>query len=181
MMWMKGKRINRHDYNVFHVVTTEFQYHDNRAEFYQIEAPNWVNVIAICNQHIIMVKQFRIGSEAYSLELPGGIIETQRIDIAGIKELEEETGYSGEATLIGHMNPNPALFTNQLYTLFVAHAVKSHKMAPELFEDIEVIHVPIEEIYTKIAQGEITNALTIASFMQLNVRYPHFFYRSNYK
>lgn len=181
MMWMKGKRINRHDYNVFHVVTTEFQYHDNRAEFYQIEAPNWVNVIARCNQHIIMVKQFRIGSEAYSLELPGGIIETQRIDIAGIKELEEETGYSGEATLIGHMNPNPALFTNQLYTLFVAHAVKSHKMAPELFEDIEVIHVPIEEIYTKIAQGEITNALTIASFMQLNARYPHFFYRSNYK
>lgn len=181
MMWMKGKRINRHDYNVFHVVTTEFQYHDNRAAFYQIEAPNWVNVIAICNQHIIMVKQYRIGSEAYSLELPGGIIETQHIDVAGVKELEEETGYTGEAKLIGHMSPNPALFTNQLYTLFVAHAVQANKMAPELFEDIEVIHVPIEEIHKKIAHGEITNALTIASFMQLNARYPHFFNRCNHK
>lgn len=98
-----------------------------------------------------------------------------------MKELEEETGYTGEATLIGDMNPNPALFTNQLYTLFVAHAVQTNKMATELFEDIEVIHVPIEEIHKKIAHGEITNALTIASFMQLNTRYPHFFNRCKHK
>lgn len=126
-----------------------------------------------------MIHQYRIGIEDYSLELPGGIIEEQDIITAGMRELEEETGYTGTPEIIGTMHPNPALFTNHLYTLYVkdAYYIATNKL--ETFEDITVYHMPLSEIHRKIAHGEITNALTLASLMQLISRYPHLFDCSN--
>lgn len=51
-----------------------------------------------------MIHQYRIGIEDYSLELPGGIIEEQDIIAAGMRELEEETGYTGTPEIIGTMH-----------------------------------------------------------------------------
>ncbi|MDJ1089578.1 NUDIX hydrolase [Macrococcus caseolyticus] len=178
-MWVKRKLIGKQDYKIFKVMTTQFSYNSNTAEFYQIEAPHWINIIARCKDDIIMIHQYRIGTEDYSLELPGGIIEEQDIIAAGMRELEEETGYTGTPEIIGTMHPNPALFTNQLYTLYVKDAYYIAANQLETFEDINVYHMPLSEIYRKIAHGKITNALTLASLMQLISRYPHLFDCSN--
>lgn len=179
MMWTKRKLIKQQDYKVFKVMTTQFTYQSETSDFYQIEAPHWINIIARSKDDIIMIHQYRIGIEDYSLELPGGIIEEQDIIAAGMRELEEETGYTGTPELIGSIHTNPALFTNQLYTLYVndAHYISTSNL--ETFEDITVRRIPLSEIYIKIAHGEITNALTLASLMQLIARYPHLFDCSN--
>ena len=42
------------------------------GEFYVIETNDWVNVLAITQeQEVILVRQFRYGTEEYSLEPPG--------------------------------------------------------------------------------------------------------------
>ena len=53
MDWHKRQIINTTDYRVFQVNTTEFTYQAQSAEFYQITAPNWVNIIAIHNDCIV--------------------------------------------------------------------------------------------------------------------------------
>lgn len=167
MDWHKRQIINTTDYRVFQVNMTEFTYQAQSAEFYQIAAPNWVNIIAIHNDCIVMIRQFRIGIEDYVLELPGGIVDRNESPlIAGRRELSEETGYIGEAQVIGVMHPNPALFTNQLTTVLVSNSTQTDTISREKFEDIKVVLVPIKDLKTKIAQGEITNALTLASLMQ---------------
>ena len=68
------------------------------GDFFVIETNDWVNVLAVtCDQEIILVRQFRYGTEEYSLEPPGGVIEKGEDPIlAGQRELLEETGYAGK-------------------------------------------------------------------------------------
>ena len=67
-------------------------------------APDWVNVVAVTPEgKIVLVRQFRFGSNSLWLEVPGGVMEKGEDPItAGVRELSEETGYGGgKASLIG--------------------------------------------------------------------------------
>ncbi|HRP04830.1 MAG TPA: NUDIX hydrolase, partial [Opitutaceae bacterium] len=67
------------------------------GEFTVIHTLDWVNVVATTPDHrMVLVRQFRYGINAPSLEIPGGIIEEGEDPIkAGLRELQEETGYVG--------------------------------------------------------------------------------------
>ncbi|MBI2983985.1 MAG: NUDIX hydrolase, partial [Chloroflexi bacterium] len=60
-----------------------------------IEADDWANVLPITRSgEVVMVKQFRFGSQEVSLELPGGVVDPGEEPAASVaRELEEETGY----------------------------------------------------------------------------------------
>jgi hypothetical protein len=64
-------------------------------EYYILEYPNWVNVVAITEtDQIILVRQYRHGIEKSVLEIPGGVIdEGEDSLIAAKRELLEETVY----------------------------------------------------------------------------------------
>src|SRR2546430_7533540 len=48
-------------------------------EFYVIESVNWVNVIALTADHqLVMVEQYRHGSDTVELEIPGGMMDATR-------------------------------------------------------------------------------------------------------
>ncbi|MGZ8900933.1 MAG: NUDIX hydrolase [Limisphaerales bacterium] len=74
-------------------------------DFYVIEAVNWVHVIALTRDHkLVMIEQYRHGSDTVELELAGGMIDAKDISPleAGLRELREETGYEGtQAEVIG--------------------------------------------------------------------------------
>ena len=47
-----------------------------RAEFYLIDNPDWVNVIAITKEgKAIFIEQYRPGSESMIFEIPGGMVD----------------------------------------------------------------------------------------------------------
>src|SRR5256885_12488085 len=85
-------------------------------EFVVIDCVNWVNVIAITSdQNLVMVEQYRHGSDTVELEIPGGMVDTQDAspEATGLRELREETGYAGgPPELIGRVLPNPAIMSN---------------------------------------------------------------------
>ena len=44
--------------------------------------------------NLFLVRQFRYGTEEFSLEPPGGVVEKEEDPlVAGLRELKEETGY----------------------------------------------------------------------------------------
>ena len=87
-----------------------------RGEFLVLEAPDWVNVVAVTRSGdgedcFLMVRQFRHGAQMITTEFPAGLIEPGEDPLAAARrELEEETGYrAGKMTLIGKVSPNPGL------------------------------------------------------------------------
>src|ERR1041384_4394381 len=78
-------------------------------DFFVLDCANWVNVIALTpDRQLVMVEQFRHGSNAVELEIPGGLIDAGESPVeSAIRELREETGYEGErARLLGRISPN---------------------------------------------------------------------------
>ncbi|MGK0176683.1 MAG: ADP-ribose pyrophosphatase, partial [Lentimonas sp.] len=91
------------------------------SEFYYIDSRDWVIVIArTLTGELILIRQFRCGSNALSWELPGGIIDAGEDPVAaGLRELREETGYNAKrGDYIGSCRPNPAILNNHCHFVF---------------------------------------------------------------
>src|SRR5262245_59954402 len=68
-------------------------------EFYVLESRDWVNVIArTAEQQLVMIEQYRHGSNTVELEIPGGVMDPHETSpvTAAVRELREETGFEGE-------------------------------------------------------------------------------------
>jgi ADP-ribose pyrophosphatase len=137
-------------------------------EFVVIHSRDWVNVIAVTpDARIVLVRQFRFGSGAFSLEVPGGVIEEGEDPVAaGVRELSEETGYGGgTARLLGSVYPNPAIQDNRCHFVLVDGAVPTSLMDWDDDEEIEVSTATMGEAIGWARTGRITHSLSVAALM----------------
>src|SRR3954451_15104544 len=78
-------------------------------DFFVLDCVDWVNVIALtADQQLVMVEQYRHGSDTVELEIPGGMMDSTDASPEGTaqRELREETGYDGvNPQLIGRIYP----------------------------------------------------------------------------
>jgi len=125
-----------------------------QKDFIVARAPDWVNVVAVTPEDkIILVRQFRFGSNDLSLEIPGGVMEQGEDPIAAaVRELSEETGYGGgRVSLMGSVHPNGAVPTGP--------------MKWDHDEEIQVSAEGVPEVLALARKGGITHSLTIAALM----------------
>lgn len=136
-------------------------------DFYVIDCVNWVNACAVTKDgKLVMIEQYRHGSDTIELEVPGGMLDPHESDpiIGGLRELREETGYTGaRPRLIGEMFPNAAIMSNRCHTLLVEDAERTHPTEFDHGEDIRVVLVPLEDIPRHIASGRIRHAIVLAA------------------
>jgi 8-oxo-dGTP pyrophosphatase MutT (NUDIX family) len=142
-------------------------------DFYVLECVDWVNVIAITtDDHLVMVEQFRHGSETVELEIPGGMIdpgETSPV-AAGLRELAEETGYEGRnPRIIGEVFPNPAIMNNRCFTVLVDQCELRHATRLDHSEDILTRLVPVCEIPGLVQAKQIRHSLVVAALYDFDL------------
>ena len=136
--------------------------------FFVIECRDWVNVIPfIDDRKILLIRQFRHGTDEVTLEIPGGMLDSTGEDPerAASRELVEETGFSArEMERLGFVHPNPALQDNRCHTYLARGCRKIGNQNLDTAEEIEIVIRDIGEIPGLIAGGEITHSLVIAAF-----------------
>ena len=151
--------------------TVESPKTDNTHPVWVMDAPTWVNVIPITkDQKVVMIKQYRFGSQEISLEIPGGMVDAgEEVFSAAIREMKEETGYdSKEVHQIGKISPNPALMSNNNYSYVAYNVEKTGDQQLDNMEDIEVLEVGLNQIPKLINNGEINHSLVISAFYLLD-------------
>jgi len=135
--------------------------------FHVLESPDWVNIIALTPaQEIVLIRQYRFGSQEVSLEIPGGLIDPgETPNEAALRELREETGFAPPSPEniqeIGLVRPNPAILNNTCYTFLVEDAAPSGQLSLEDGEAISVELRPVGELPALISQGLIDHALVL--------------------
>jgi len=136
-------------------------------DFFVLDSVNWVNVIAITPENeLVMVEQFRHGTNTVELEIPGGIMDATDAspEATGIRELREETGYEGENTqLIGKVFPNPAIMSNTCFTVLVKNSQLRHDVKFDSGEDLITRLVPLSEVPDLVASGKVAHSLVVAA------------------
>lgn len=134
-------------------------------DFYVLDSVDWVNVIAVTpDQQLVMIEQYRHGSNTVELELPGGMMDAHEAspEATATRELREETGYEGEnARVIGHVFANPAILTNTCFTVMVENCRCVHAVAFDGTEDLVTRLVPVADIAGLVAAGKIMHSLMV--------------------
>ena len=147
---------------------------DTEREFVVVHAPDWVNVVALTpDRQLVLVRQFRFGIHDFSLEVPGGVIESGEDPMAaGVRELTEETGFvGGPPRLLGSVHPNPAIQDNRCHAVLVEGVTRSAPLAWDPDEEIEISTAPVDEVLAWARTGRITHSLSLNALMLFEPRW----------
>lgn len=134
-------------------------------EFYILEYPDWVNVIAITDDgQFVMERQYRHGLGKTCFEIPAGVIEKGETPLEAAKrELMEETGYGeGEWKEIMSVSGNSST-TNNISHCFVAKDVKKiGTQHLDSTEDLEVVLLDRSQVWDLMVNDQVKQALMAA-------------------
>lgn len=156
--------------SVFDVRAAQFRHpaRTTTPEFVVIDAPDWVVAVGLTpGGEVVLVRQFRFGAGAFSLELPGGIIDPGEDPVAAaVRELAEETGFVGSrARLLGSTHPNPALQGNQNHIVLIEEVRMERPLAWDADEEMETLLWPVEQALAAARDGRITHALMVSALL----------------
>ena len=135
-----------------------------RRDVYTMACPDWCNVVAVTpDDQVVLLWQYRFGSDALALEVPGGVIEAGEAPEAGARrELLEETGYSAPRWRhLTTVEPNPALQNNRCHMFLAEGAELTHATAWDEQEECENALVPAAHIAQLLDEGRITHSLAV--------------------
>ena len=164
--WEIQKRKTDYQNSLFNIRKLECLYNKNNVQhdFFVIDTFNWINVIALTpDGKFILVKQHRLGTDEISIETPGGVIdEGESPEACAVRELREETGYTGKSVhLLKSLWVNPAIMSNRINFFLIEDCELSALQELDEAEDIDVITVTADELSGMIRNGEFNHSIAV--------------------
>ncbi|HEX2854159.1 MAG TPA: NUDIX hydrolase [Opitutaceae bacterium] len=168
--WEKLAQTTRLETRILDVLGVRYRHpvREVEREFVVINSRDWCNIIALTpDGRLVLVRQFRFGTNEFSLEIPGGIIDAGEDPLAaGMRELREETGFVGSnARLLASVHPNPAIQNNRCHFVLIEDAELRAPLGWDHDEEIEVQTAPVDEVLAWARAGRITHSLVVCALM----------------
>jgi len=153
---------------IFDVEQIEMRLPNQQNKTYDLVVhKNAVTILPIdANQKIWFVRQYRMGMEKEILELPAGVINNkEEPEICAARELREEIGMSAEVLRkIGESVMSPGYVTEYMY-YFIASELTIDPLPQDDDEFIEIVKIPLEQVYEMVYRGEIIDTKTLAALL----------------
>lgn len=134
-------------------------------EYYVLEYPTWVNIIAITTDGcFVMVEQYRHGLGDVFTELVAGVAEKGEEPLqAARRELLEETGFGGgEWQLYTVLSANPGSMNNLTYTFLATGVEPMSEQHLDATEDVAVRLLTADEVKAMLLSNEMKQSLMAA-------------------
>lgn len=134
-----------------------------------IAHPGAVAVVALRDDDIVLIAQYRAAVDAVVVEIPAGKLDQVAEDrpAAARRELVEETGYVAH-DLVHLTDLKTAVgFTNEEITIYYAASVTPGDAQPVGAEEMEaqVFTMPFRQAVHEVGCGMITDAKTVAGIL----------------
>ena len=120
------------------------------------------------NGEVICVRQYRYAIGKHLLEIPAGKLDSIDEDPndAVRRELREETGaIAGKLTYLGLYYGSPALINEKIY-MYLAEDLSFGECDPDDDEFLEIIKIPLNELYDMVLRGDIEDGKTQSAVLR---------------
>jgi ADP-ribose pyrophosphatase len=134
------------------------------SDYYIVEKSDFVMVVPVLADTVLLVKQYRPATDRVYLALPAGYIDSgESPQDAAVRELAEETGYTaaGERTVLGSLDPLPGYIRSRCWVV-ICTGVDSTTGAPD-DEIEEVVSTAWDDIPALIRTGAIDEMQTVGA------------------
>ena len=113
-------------------------------------------ILAIDDEHVILVEQYRVPLHKNCIELPAGLIGDETVGenpmVAASRELEEETGYrAGAIRDLGDFYSSPGMVSESFRLVMALDLEKTGEGGGVEGENITVHRVPLDKLEAFIA------------------------------
>jgi 8-oxo-dGTP pyrophosphatase MutT (NUDIX family) len=164
--WRRTRTEKMASYRVFGVDRVDLEDGEGRprGDAFVLTAPDWCNVIALTpDDELVLVWQYRFGTDAFSLEIPGGVVdEGESPAETAVRELREETGYEVDAAGVEPffvIEPNPAIQNNRCFTFLARGVRRTGATGFDPQEELETILFPAAHLGELLDGGHVRHAL----------------------
>ena len=129
--------------------------------FYVVDSVDVIVAIALTeDRQLVLVRQYRHGYGATTLELPAGRIDIGEDPVAACRrELVEETGYSGtEARLLHSLSLDPLRYGNRVHIILIEGVSKIREPTDDPAERLETRLWPFAQATRLFLEREFVHA-----------------------
>ncbi|MBV8345377.1 MAG: NUDIX hydrolase [Candidatus Eremiobacteraeota bacterium] len=134
--------------------------------YYVRESHGFVVIAALTHdEHVVLVRQYRYGSDSIHLELPAGMLQDGEDPMScARRELAEETGYeAARCDLVAEFFPEAVRSAARAYVFAATGAVKSREPRLEATEHLEVELATLPRFRALLRDGTIDAGPSIAA------------------
>lgn len=119
---------------------------------------------------VTLVRQFRYPFGRVITELPAGKLERgEDHRLAGLRELEEETGLTaGTFTYMGALLASPG-FSDEVLHMYLATDLRQGPRHPDPDEFLDLERIPFSRLMDQVMSGELQDAKTVAALLKAKV------------
>lgn len=152
---------------VLHLVVDRIKFPDGReAERESILHFGAVGLVPITDKdEVILVRQYRHALKDYLLEIPAGKLSKGEDPLkCAERELQEEIGEKANKIVkLAEFFTSPG-YSNEYFYLYLALDLEESKLKSEDIEEefMEIVKIPMSEVFKKIDEGKICDGKTIA-------------------
>ena len=134
--------------------------------YYVRESLGYVVAFPLTDEgRIVLVRQYRYGSDAIHLELPAGVLDDDEEPIAcAARELAEETGYeAAEWQFVADWYVEPVRSAAKAYVFYATGARKTREPDPDPTEALQVELATFDEFRAMLSDGRIDTGFVVGA------------------
>lgn len=157
-------------HNLFEVQLHEVKLPNGKIihDYLYIKPNNGVIIVAIDNDEIVMLEDYKYAVNDAVITFPGGLCDTkyEKSLSTAKRELVEETGYVCQNyKLVGEILPMPGNNTNRTQVFFASGCSKLREQNLDETENIKVKVMKVKKIFKLVRENKINDGMTMAAFL----------------
>ncbi len=152
---------------LFHVETIDLEFSNGVKRVYERMRPSGreaVLIVPVIDNHVILIREYAVGIEAYELGFPKGLIDAgESVLHAANRELMEEVGYgAARFDFLAQLTTIPSYFAGKM-NIVIAHDLYPQSLKGDEPEPLVQVRWPIANMMALLNEADFCEARNISA------------------
>ncbi|WP_299998636.1 ADP compounds hydrolase NudE [uncultured Cedecea sp.] len=156
---------------LFTIETVDLEFSNGVHRVYERMKPSTreaVLIVPVVDDHIILIREYAVGTESYELGFPKGLIdEGESVIEAANRELKEEVGFGAqELTFITRLGMAPSYFSSKM-NIVIAEGLYEESLEGDEPEELPQVRWPLANLMALLNEQDFTEARNVSALFLL--------------